>query len=295
MIKIAYLIQCHKDFGSVKRLAERLKTENSDVYVHVDGKNVREKTASLYDSAFAVPDEKRVNVYWGDYSIVLASLSLIDAVICSGRKYDYIWLISGQDYPIKTTEYTERFLDENKGKAFIDTIPPDSERHKLYSKRNDVPHPGLLIGKSFASRAARKVYYFLTGGRKRTFAVFRRKSPVEYRFGSAWWCLPYSDVIKIKEYYDGNRAELDRFFSRSVCPDECFFQSLFHKVSDSETAASLTYIDWSGGKSSPKTLTSEDVGRLIGSDKLMARKFDVSVDPDVIDNIEVQLSDTISV
>ena len=36
MVKIAFLLMCHKNAEQVNRLIKRLATENRDFYVHVD-------------------------------------------------------------------------------------------------------------------------------------------------------------------------------------------------------------------------------------------------------------------
>ena len=54
---------------------------------------------------------------------------------------------------------------------------------------------------------------------------------------------------------------------------------------DDELAATMRYVDWSGGGASPRTLTSADYEMLLESGMLFARKFDDSVDADVIERI----------
>ena len=71
-------------------------------------------------------------------------------------------------------------------------------------------------------------------------------------------------------------------------PDEFIFQTiLYNSIHRSRMVNNdLRYIDWSAGGSSPKTLTIEDIGKLSGSDKLFARKFDLNKDEHVFDYID---------
>ena len=79
-------------------------------------------------------------------------------------------------------------------------------------------------------------------------------------------------------------TKMKTYFSGSVCSDECFMQTLFMQTTYAGSQAGmLTYVDWSEGKRSPKTLTIDDKENLISSDKLFARKFDIKTDRDVLE------------
>ena len=56
--------------------------------------------------------------------------------------YDYISFISGQDYPIKSSEYIDEYLEKNKGKNFIeyDNIGRYEWRIKRYSIFTEFPN-----------------------------------------------------------------------------------------------------------------------------------------------------------
>ena len=54
---------------------------------------------------------------------------------------------------------------------------------------------------------------------------------------------------------------------------------------DDELAATMRYVDWSGGGASPRVLTSADYDMLMQSGMLFARKFDDSLDASVIKRI----------
>jgi hypothetical protein len=46
------------------------------------------------------------------------------------------------------------------------------------------------------------------------------------------------------------------------------------------------FINWSGHRSHPATLTQRDVGRLRASPHLFARKFDMTIDASVLDELD---------
>ena len=99
-MEIAYLILCHKNIMQLKLLINQLANEYTDVYIQVDSKfgnieSLREEDVTLVD------DRERVDVRWASFSMTTATLNLINKCLSSGRKYDYVFLISGQDFPIK--------------------------------------------------------------------------------------------------------------------------------------------------------------------------------------------------
>jgi len=73
-------------------------------------------------------------------------------------------------------------------------------------------------------------------------------------------------------------------FEYTSCSDEHFFQMIVmnsHFKND-VINNNLRYTDWSGGGSSPKTLTIKDYDNLIKSDRLYARKFNLDEDENII-------------
>jgi hypothetical protein len=51
----------------------------------------------------------------------------------------------------------------------------------------------------------------------------------------------------------------------------------------------LRFIDWSKGGSSPKTLTMQDIDQISRSGKFFERKFDESIDSNVLEWIDTNL------
>ena len=106
-----------------------------------------------------------------------------------------------------------------------------------------------------------------------------------YYFGSQWWCLNSKTAKWIRNYLN-SQPKYIKLFSHSLCPDECFFQTL---VMNSPYANSvkpyLHYIKWKKGKSSPEVLELDDYDTCIASGKLIARKFDIDIDKRIIDKL----------
>ncbi|RQP16427.1 MAG: glycosyl transferase, partial [Parapedobacter sp.] len=74
----------------------------------------------------------------------------------------------------------------------------------------------------------------------------------------------------------------------SWAPDEFFFQTMLYNSPYRENIINdnLRYINWNGGKSSPKILTTEDLTVLKASRKFFARKFNADIDYAVLDHLD---------
>ncbi|MEH2007739.1 MAG: hypothetical protein V7K81_21880, partial [Nostoc sp.] len=78
-------------------------------------------------------------------------------------------------------------------------------------------------------------------------------------------------------------------FNYTYCPDELFYQILILNSPFKEKIinTSLTYLEWSNVNSlHPKILEKNDFEKLRESEKLFARKFDMTIDPDILDIID---------
>src|SRR5690554_4527610 len=116
----AYLIQCHKDAGQVNRLIDTLSHKDVHFYIHVDLKADISPQIKTGPSVFLI--RERIDVQWGTISQVHATLALLNAAMNSGVAYDYLSLISGQDYPIKSSSYILDFLEQNAGREFLESF-----------------------------------------------------------------------------------------------------------------------------------------------------------------------------
>ena len=119
-MKIAYLILAHKNPRHLQRLINALQYDNTAFFIHVDAKvnNLDEfKLFKSFDNVYFI--KRRVDVQWGAYSMIKATLNGLEEIVQSNIGCDYISLISGQDYPIKKNKEIHDFFTMNKGKEFL--------------------------------------------------------------------------------------------------------------------------------------------------------------------------------
>jgi len=295
-IKMAYAIQCHKNAQQINRLIASLDDNNVDLFLHIDKKAQFIKEITHQPNICLI--NNRIDVQWGGFSQVEATLEMFNIIRSTQNHYAYIHLVSGQDFPIKSREYINGFFHNNLGAQFIQfNIYP---LHLL--NRIKVYYPKCLFGRGEMRRIIRSVFklaimksYFL---RRKT-----QQLPKLYN-GSGWFSLTGDCIEYILDFVDKNK-DFYRFFHNAMCSDETFFQTIIlnSEYKDKVVNNNLRYIDWcaaglgspktSGwfkrGSTSPRTLLLEDYERLSNSKCLFARKFDLDTDANIIQRIERSL------
>jgi hypothetical protein len=99
-LKVAHLILAYKNPEQVYRLAKSLYSPNTHIFIHID-KKVDQRQ---FQYIAALPNvnfiRDRYYIVWGGYSITECYISGIKEILAHD-KYDYVVLMSGQDYPLK--------------------------------------------------------------------------------------------------------------------------------------------------------------------------------------------------
>lgn len=288
-MKLAVLMLCHKDPVQTNMLLDLLDHEDIEIFVHVDKKSDMKKEIKGGKNVHLLPDDQRVDIQWGKYSMVNATLNLMNEAADFG-KFDQYVLLSGQDLPLVPAGEILKFLEENKGKNYVHLC--ESKHHlagknNSFDKRNEIVYPEWLIQRDFTHRLLQFLWVNISGGYNHTFQIFRRPQPegIDFYFGSQWWCITSEFFDYILSYLK-DHPEYEEFYRSSAVPDESFFQTLLMNspCKDSQTNY-LHYVDWSQGNSSPKLLNLEDVRTARNQGKLFARKFDRQADAQTFDTM----------
>lgn len=286
-MKIAYIISAHKGSEQLKLLLKYLNDKNTDIYIHIDLKSetlYRDIKDSIggNDNIYLVED--RIDVNWSGFTQVKATLNSMIKIKNSGEKYDYISYISGQDFPIKNNLYIKEFLERNKGKEFIE-----------YSKLGEVDLFRLKKYNFFReSKKIRKKYMRVLDN---IFRRLQKLTPNRNNFnnislyhGSSWFTITEVCMYYILNYIQSNPQYI-KDFEYTLCPDEHFFQMIIlnSKFKKNVVNNNLRYIDWRRPANSPRVLDITDFDKLKKSDKLIARKFDLDYDKEIINSLDMIL------
>lgn len=280
-MKHAYLIIAHNQFEHLKLLVSALDSENNGIFVHVDKKAINFETKKILDvvkHSSITLIEKPISVIWGDYSQIQVELMLLKEAVKG--KYDYYHLLSGVDFPIKNQEQIDTFFSNNFGKEFIHF--DSSVMRDEYMYRITKYH--LIRGrkKSLLKRIIYKFSILLQ------FAVNRSKSvDLIFQKGANW----FSITDDLANYVISKELLIQKIFKYTLCADEVFLQTLVYnsdyrgkvylqKYSDNYDSI-VRMIDWNRGN--PYVYRKKDYEELIRSDKLFARKFDLTIDHEIVD------------
>ncbi len=274
---IAYLILAHAHPKQLHRLVQKLAGSATGIYIHIDAK------ANLHDFLFIaqIPNvffiAKREKVYWGAYSIVQATVNGFEEIIASGKPYQYITLLSGQDYPLKSNTVIVDFFKANPYKAFME----------FYSIKNDWQEAIPRLNKYYLTN-----YPFVSSN---TLEILinkllpKRQPPANLVFvgRSQWFSITLEQAKYIVDVLINNHS-LIRYFKFTWGSDEFVFQTLLYNSPFKRQMVNnnLRYIDWSAGGASPKTFTIADADTLLQTDKLFARKFNDATDVEILNTID---------
>ena len=277
---MAHIIMAYKDPPQLERLVKRLSHPGFDFYIHVDTKFDLQAFRFLENIERVYLIQNRIKIRWAGYSFTKGVFNCIEEILNTNRNYDFINCISGQDYPLVSTEAFYSFFEKQPGRNFLAMEEFGSEWWERAAIRIHQYH---MTDFDFKGR------YMIQ--RLLNTVLPQRNFPMGYTlYGSeraTWWtisteCAEY--LLKFMKEHPGLR----RFAKYTWAPDEYLIPTLVMNSPFKETAVpeNYRYIDWSQGGSNPKILTVQDFDALTKSDKLLARKFDIKVDTRILDMLD---------
>ncbi len=278
-MRMANIIVLHQYPGLAERMIKTLHHPKFDFYLHLDKKvdiTPFEYLAKLPNTRF-VTGRKRVT--WAGFSQLEAIEAALSTIFSSGRSYDYINLLSGQDYPIKPTGDIYAFFEEHTGYSFLASETPPSPWWDEAIQRITRYH---LIDYRF--RGKHRLEKLLSA-----FLPERKPSvPLQLYGGplAAYWTISAEAAVYL---HKALAESSDRFFFKHTwAPDEFLVNTILmnshfrdHIINDN-----YRYLDRLTGDAHPKILTMADLSKLGSSSRLFARKFDPTVDSRILDRID---------
>ena len=290
----AYLILAHKNLNQLRKLIELLDDSRNDIFVHIDSKLSEfnpDDFGKIVSKSSLIFLPNRINVNWGGVSIMRAELSLLKAAT-SNNRYDYYHLLSGMDLPLKTQDEIHNFFDACSFQEFINLW--NFKKSTLSRFRYFTIFPEGEA--KFRTRIVNHIFKGLQ------MAVgFRINKSVDFYFGSQW----FSITDELARYVISKEDWLEKVFRHTSTCDEIFLPTLvcnseFKKrlyipapveSNNGSTLGNMRFIDWTRGESvrHPWTFKADDEQLLMSVDHLWARKFDETVDREIIDRIYTRL------
>jgi hypothetical protein len=280
-MRLVHIIFVHKNPIQLERLIKAMAHKNMDFYIHVDKKV--DKTAFEYLNKIKQVTfiKKRVACNWGGFSLVKAMMNSIDEIHASGIKYDFINIMSGQDYPIEPINDIYDFFNNHLGYSFINY--EESFQSEWWSKAKFRYKHYHLTDFNFLGRyQLQKIVNWLLPYRKFPSSLTPYGSQV-----ATWSTLSFESAIYLSSYIKTN-SRLKRFLSFTWGCDEFAFITILMNscYKDKIINDNCRYIVFSEGESRPKTFDINDYEKIIESKMLFARKFDINVDTQILDKLD---------
>ncbi len=244
-MKIAYLLFAYRNPRLIRKTIERLTCEDSSFFIHIDCKCDISQFASLRDKNVFFTD-RRIAVYWAEFSGVEAILLLIRQALAAPQRHDYFVLLSGSEYPLRSRQYIHTFFEENRGLEFM-TMAKMPAPGKPLSRINTLRFPSTRPAYRFIFRVLAKL-----GLAHRDYR--ESLGTLEPYSGITWWALTREACQYLVEVKERDRT-LTEFFINCFAPEETFFHTILgNSPFKSRMRRGLLYEDWSAEGAHPAML-----------------------------------------
>ena len=298
-----YLILAHKNPLQLGRMIERLDDGASKFFIHLDAKTPIEPFAACLEGGHIRFIEPRERCVWGDFSIVRATIHLMEA---ASKEQGFFILMSGQDYPIQSQGYINAFLESNKEFDFIE-IEPLEEKWKPKMVKDKLEHYHILHSEErghsncyapFAHcsvfQKVRTLMHLLKGRlSQKNFRLLcslpKRVAPFERQYaGSQFWAFSERTFYAVLNYIREHKAALEEYYKYTSSSDEIYFHSvlmdLVAKDSTIKLKEQITYVNYFRKNN---VFVTEDFEKLTSAKgKLFARKFDTDIDIEILNKLD---------
>ncbi len=312
MAKVAFLILAHDHPGHLGRLVRALRHPDFSFFIFVDAKTAIEPFVAAVagvERCYFVAE--RHKVYWMGFSVIRACIALMKAAMRGAVPFKYLVHLSGSDYPIRRVDEIHDFYARHACEflSYFKLSDNLDWSHKTrYRYYLDVP----ALNRREVFKSTRNMVLFLPAiAAYRLLFKLAPKRPdlegVELYGGSAHWTLTHDCARHVIDITD-RTPRLTKFFQRSHCPDELYFQTVVlnspfagnvvpgarlrrwqHNTRSPyvlECGDDLKYVDWDGRREGPAILDERDFAALRQSGKLFARKMHPIVSRSLLDRLD---------
>ena len=277
-MKVAHLILAYKNPDQLDKLIDIMSIDEFTFFIHLDKKIdfTDFEYISKRKNVFFI--KKRVKITWGSLSMSNAIIESFKEII-NHDNFDNISVITSQHLPIKSPKEILNYLIENKDYQFFRCIPynPENDWWKICETR--ILKYSLIEWKIPGKYKIEKIINTI---------LPNRKTPTNYTIVGSPSCYCFTaDCVKyiIKEYNEN--SHLKKYFKYVWGSDEFIFSTIIYnskfkdKINDC-----LVYVEFPDKKDGhSKVLRKSDYDKIKNSGKYFARKFDPTIDNEIIDMI----------
>lgn len=300
---VAFLVLNHRPAPQLARLVAALDRglPGCAVVIHHD------RFHAPFDRS-VLPADVDTHVIESDQPLVWGGFALVEAYwsclrwMAANLSFDWVVLLSGQDYPIKPLSGLPAYLDGCGGQVLMEAEPladmEDRVRRSVYWRRYRYQYPRLrrrpwtpetpgrmvrlLYGPTsrlmVIANGTQPAVFFYWMPEGRLFGYRPPRNPLgdmPFVFSSNWITMSRSAVGELCDFLD-RRPEVSRWFARTLHPDEGATATVVAHLGLPWVNTGLHHTRWSTYQAShPDVLTGADIDELAHSDAWFARKLDL--------------------
>lgn len=271
MVKIAYLLLCHKNADYVIAQAKAYSRAGDVMAIHFDKRASAKEYAKLVGALGDDPNvafAKRVACGWGEYSLVQASFNLLDAARAAFEDVTHYYLVSGDCYPIKSAS----FIRSQLAPADRDFIEINDFMESDWIKTG-IKEERLIYRHLVNERKHKKLFYNLMKAQRKLGLERSLPKDLTIKIGSQWWLLR-AETVEAMYAFLKKRQDVLRFFSTTWIPDEIAFQTIIAHCADhseivSRPPTTLVFTDYG----MPVTFYADHLNMIRKEPRFFARKI----------------------
>jgi hypothetical protein len=297
-VSVAYVVTSHRNPEQVLRLARALRTgsPNAPLLIHHDDQRSQLDVAALARLGGVELIRPSITVAWG-WASHLDMLLRCFAWALEQVPFDWLTVLSGQDYPIRPLAEIERDLSGSQYDGYVEGHEVSAPRwtrdgqdefsRRYFYNYRAIRDPGAAARRAIAAMrpalVMREMPWGLLLGR-RCAAPFSPALPC--RRGSDWLSLSRRSVEVVVSAAQ-RMPELVRHYRQTVLPTESFPHTVLH----AEPALRLSgdtrrFTSWPSRSAHPSVLRVADLESILSSGADFARKFDLTIDQVVMDELD---------
>lgn len=311
-MKLAFVVQTYSEVEQATKLIATLKRHDqySVIVVSHDGSALQMETLKAtagVDHVIPSPGGR------GRFTVIDGLISSMRWLLSRPDSFDWLVLLSGQDYPIRPLSdlktklagtafdgYFYHFdaLDETQANSGP-MAWPRSEVEDRYLFRYGQVKPFTSRLDRAVLKVPRRLIALSTSYRLETnYGLGLGSKPASTPFGpdfaliggNYWMTINRRCVETVVDFVD-ERPDITAYFRDVVVPEEAFLQTVL--VNDRRlviSPAELRYFDFTNSSHGrPRTLGGRDIAALRESGCYFARKFDEAAEPGILNLIDEQM------
>ncbi|MEZ5817781.1 MAG: beta-1,6-N-acetylglucosaminyltransferase [Hyphomicrobiaceae bacterium] len=308
---VAFVIQTFKDLDQIERLARTITRGTPERLIVVSHRGTdldrrRLEASGVIDRVLASPGGR------GRFGVIDGLISSMRWLEKQSRSYEWLLVLSGQDYPVRPLADLEAELAASEYDGYFHHFDamdeasalappmrwPRSEvvdryffRYALLREQTSTLERALLKLPRLALERSRGLRLHTSFGLM--LGVRPAQVPFSKDFklygGSYWLTINRKAVRAVLDFVD-ERPDIVEYFRNVIVPEEVFLQTvLANDRSLRLTSHEQRYMEFDQKHGHPREFVMADLQRVFASGCFFARKFNLRQAPEVLDAIDRHL------